>query len=141
MFLNSKNLLNDIKSTSVTLHQISEYHIYEIFVTREKLLFASFDTHAYAYNFQLCSIELFEHLENICSLKINSFCFSSSEHYLDIDIYGENLNINIFELETIRLRNMNNVSNGGRTLKEELRVDILSYLKKEFPLFFTITKY
>lgn len=141
MFLNSKNLLNDIKSTSVTLHQISDYHIYEIFVTREKLLFASFDTHAYAYNFQLCSIELFEHLENICSLKINSFCFSSSEHYLDIDIYGENLNINIFELETIRLRNMNNVSNGGRTLKEELRVDILSYLKKEFPLFFTITKY
>lgn len=141
MFLNPKNLLNDIKSTSVTLHQISDYHIYEIFVTREKLLFASFDTHAYAYNFQLCSIKLFEHLENICSLKINSFCFSSSEHYLDIDIYGENLNINIFELETIRLRNMNSVLNGSRTLKEELRVNILSYLKKEFPLFFTITNY
>ncbi len=139
MFLNPNNLLNDIKSTSVTLHQISDYHIYEIFVTREKLIFASYDTHEYV--FQFCSIKLYEHLENICNLKINSFCFSSSEHYLDIDIYGENLNINIFELETIRLRNMNSVLNGGRTLKEELRVDILSYLKKEFPLFFTITNY
>ena len=139
MFLNPNNLLNDIKSTSVTLHQITDYHIYEIFVTRKKLLFASYDTDEYV--FQLCLIGLFEHLENICSLKINSFCFSSSEHYLDIDIYGDNLNINIFELETIRLRNMNSVSNGGRTLKEELRVDILSYLKKEFPLFFTITNY
>ena len=139
MFLNPNNLLNDIKSTSVTLHQMTDYHIYEILVTRENLIVASYDTHEYV--FQFCSIELFEHLENICNLKINSFCFSSSEHYLDIDIYGENLNINIFELETIRLINMNSVLNGGRTLKEELRVNILSYLKKEFPLFFTITNY
>ena len=139
MFLNPKNLLNDIKSTSVTLYQISDYHIFEIFVTREKLVFAAYDTDE--YNFQLCSLKLFEHLENICSLKINSFCFSSSDHYLDIDIYGENLNINIFELEIIRLRNINSILNDGRSLKEELRDNILSYLKKEFPLFFTITNY
>lgn len=139
MFLNPNNLLNDIKSTSVTLHQITDYHIYEIFVTREKLLFASYDTDEYV--FQFCSIKLFEHLENICSLKINSFCFSTSDHYLDIDIYGENLNINIFDLETIRLRNMNSILNGSRTLKEELKDNILSYLKKEFPFFFTIKKY
>ena len=139
MFLNPKNLLNDIKSTSVTLYQISDYHIFEIFVTREKLEFTAYDTDE--YNFQLCSLKLFEHLENICSLKINSFCFSSSDHYLDIDIYGENLNINIFELEIIRLRNINSILNDGRSLKEELRDNILSYLKKEFPLFFTITNY
>lgn len=139
MFLNPKNLLNDIKSTSVTLYQISDYHIFEIFVTREKLEFAAYDTDG--YNFQLCSIKLFEHLENICSLKINSFCFSSSDHYLDIDIYGENLNINIFELEIIRLRNINSILNDGRSLKEELRENIISYLKKEFPLFFTIINY
>ena len=47
MFLNPNNLLNDIKSTSVTLHQISDYHIFEIFVTREKLKFAAYDTDEY----------------------------------------------------------------------------------------------
>ena len=138
MFLNPNNLLNDIKSTSVTLHQITDYHIYEIFVTREKFEFAAYDTDE--YNFQLCSLKLFEHLENICSLKINSFCFSYREQYLYIDIYGESLIINIIELETIRLRTLYNFSNGGRALKEDLRVDILSFLKKEFPLFFTNTK-
>ena len=140
MFLNPENLLDDIKSTTLNLSQISDYHIFEIFVTREKLEFESYDTDE--YNFQLCSIELFKHLENICKLKIRSFCFSTSAHCLDIDIYsGEGLNINIFESEDIRLRNIDNMLNEGRFLSDRLRDDIISCLKKEFPLFFTLSNY